>query len=677
MRIHLFFGVPFLLLAFSLQARGNLLSNAGFDDGSGPEASNWSRFDQSGRQTWAARSGAAGGALYGWVSNNWGGLWQDVPGQSGNTWYVFSSYARAETNFNAESVCLKLEWFDANTSKLSETEYETGQQLNSSWQQFTLMAQSPVSTRMVRVVMAGWVFHPPGGATEQMACLFDDTSLATTNMVDPVPDITLAGSTPDQRFSLSWAPYRRRHEAVWRSVDAECWQPTYSASIQQDSDIVTWDDTEHWNNSRMLYRVSRGEELVPGTTVKCTAEGSTGVTYARFLPHAFTPQGTNPLVIALDPNGGGSYMVSVLRHSAEKYGWIVVGCDTIQNGSDWLDDRRFYEILQDVRRRIPHDERRLYVAGFSGGAYRGFEHVRYFWNEFAGLITYGGWIGNYDDYTVFPSRLAVARLRGDTDEGSASWDGADAGYILGSGCSLRDWIFPGGHQTAPPAWTDEAVAWLNEDFETNGVRYIGTNHVATVPSAFSRIKAACRTGAWQEASTQTVSMMHYYPFSWEAHQGEEVLVDIFSESSQWAQVAFNLQYPLSGRQSWSYMSRALIVPGGFPANRMRALFELAVALDPSNAIACSYLSRILTETTPLSTDDLERATQLADTSIAVSNEYWRGWFARAWCASAAADYHSATGYIAQARDRAWRHPMGSDRYNQCEDASSYFEEHLP
>lgn len=84
------------LLGFPVSAaRANLLLNAGFDGGTGVVASSWSCFDSGGREPWAARNGAAGFSLYGWASNGWGGVWQDVVGQTGNTWYAFTVHARA------------------------------------------------------------------------------------------------------------------------------------------------------------------------------------------------------------------------------------------------------------------------------------------------------------------------------------------------------------------------------------------------------------------------------------------------------------------------------------------------------------------------------------------------------------------------------------------------------
>jgi hypothetical protein len=52
----------------------------------------------------------------------------------------------------------------------------------------------------------------------------------------------------------------------------------------------------------------------------------------RFLPSSYTPYGTNPLVIAMDPNGVALSMMSALRHSAERFGWVVIACNTTQNG---------------------------------------------------------------------------------------------------------------------------------------------------------------------------------------------------------------------------------------------------------------------------------------------------------------------------------------------------------
>lgn len=659
-------------------AWANLLSNAGFESGSGQEADNWQRFDQSeGRESWAARNGSAGFALYGWVNNGHGGIWQDVHGQTSGLWYAFSTYARAEDNFHADSVCLKLEWFDESDMKIHETEYEIGSHLSDTWQVFTHMAKSPPGTRMVRVVLAGSRFHPPTGVSGDKACMFDDTSLTVTNITEAIAELQDIFFSSDGHVTINWPTHRDRNDAVWRSLIPDVWQPAYSSNFIKTSHHISWLDIESFPESTMLYRIERGEELIPGSTDVWTADGATGVTYHRFLPSNYTPDGRHPLVIALDPNGAGDRMTSVLRPSAEKFGWIVIGCNTIANTDpDGLHGLRFLEILKDIRRRIPHDHSRTYLAGFSGGASRGNRYARYFWDEFAGLISYGGWIGHYDAFTVFPERYAVARLRGDEDGGAAAWEDTCASYYLNNGGSLRDWVYPGGHDTGPSEYTDYAMAWLDEDYQTNGMNHIRQDHTAVAPGMYHAMQKAWRTGNKHATATQAVSLIHQYPFSWEAQGARDILIDIFSDTSKSHAVVFDLTDPVASQQSWAFSSRAL-ASDVFPLSQRRALYELSVSLNPSNAIACAQLSRRITAAKPVSDTDLIRATALAETAITVMPDYWYGWYALAWCHAEGGGYHTAIDKVQQARDRTGLHPLPASRNNLCDDAKAYFESQLP
>ena len=369
-------------------------------------------------------------------------------------------------------------------------------------------------------------------------------------------------------------------------------------------------------------------------------------------------------------------MVEALRPSAEKYGWVVIGCDTIQNGSNPLDSYRFYEILMDVRNRIPHDRRETYLAGFSGGGMRAYGFTRTFWNEFAGVIAFGGWIGNYDDDDWFPSRLAIARLNGSNDTGAIYWGNIDSGYFLSSGCSLRYYLSDGGHQIASPPYVDQAMSWLMQDFQTNGVLHLPTNQVAEAPHALSLARAAFRQGQYGLSATQTVHFISYYPWCWESQEGEGLLVGIFSNALFSSSFEMDAADPRAYYNSWIFMSRALIDSGGFPPAREPALLELAVALCPSNAYASAQLAHVLLESTPLTTQVVARATTLSDTSVTLSPGSWWSWYVRSEAAAASGQYQDATNDVTIAMQVNFN-PNNGWQIQMCQDALNSYLTHLP
>jgi predicted esterase len=90
--------------------------------------------------------------------------------------------------------------------------------------------------------------------------------------------------------------------------------------------------------------------------------------YALYLPSQYTPEKSWPVLYCLDPLARGGVPVARFRDAAERYGWIVAGSHNSRNGTvkDSLD--AVVKMLRDARARLAIDERRVYLAGFSGGA---------------------------------------------------------------------------------------------------------------------------------------------------------------------------------------------------------------------------------------------------------------------------------------------------------------------
>ena len=113
--------VMVLIVELASIASANLLLNSGFESGSGNDAANWWRYENAGRESWAARSGSFGMAWWSWA--DWyGGFGQDVSVNvySGNV-VQFTIWGNAETGFvgkvGQEEAWLKLEfWSGASLS---------------------------------------------------------------------------------------------------------------------------------------------------------------------------------------------------------------------------------------------------------------------------------------------------------------------------------------------------------------------------------------------------------------------------------------------------------------------------------------------------------------------------------------------------------------------------------
>src|SRR5690242_14035989 len=91
-------------------------------------------------------------------------------------------------------------------------------------------------------------------------------------------------------------------------------------------------------------------------------------TYALYVPSNYTPDKRWPILYALDPGARGKISVEHFKDAAEKYGWIVAGSNNSRNGPIQQSAVAWNAMWTDTHQRFAIDDRRVYAAGFSGGA---------------------------------------------------------------------------------------------------------------------------------------------------------------------------------------------------------------------------------------------------------------------------------------------------------------------
>lgn len=202
----------------------------------------------------------------------------------------------------------------------------------------------------------------------------------------------------------------------------------------------------------------------PGETVKRTTSGDVKATYHVYIPTSFDPDNPPPLLYAFSPGGNGRGQLNKMRSSAEKVGWIVVGCDQLKNGMEHdVEEALEDAILADVLAEVPHDVESIFLSGFSGGAMRcyGISSRREELNV-KGILAFGGWIGGKDVIKEldFPKGMVVAMINGDSDKGANAWSESDGKVLEKDGCEVEVFRFPGGHTMPSPEVIDEAIAWM-------------------------------------------------------------------------------------------------------------------------------------------------------------------------------------------------------------------------
>ena len=111
-------------------------------------------------------------------------------------------------------------------------------------------------------------------------------------------------------------------------------------------------------------RVLQAGVILPKVVTLAKPEQS----YALYVPSAYSQDKRWPIIYAFDPGARGSVPVELMKEAAERNGYILVGSNNSQNGSWKIEAEAAEAIIKDTHARLSVDDRRVYFAGFSGGA---------------------------------------------------------------------------------------------------------------------------------------------------------------------------------------------------------------------------------------------------------------------------------------------------------------------
>ncbi|WP_298365772.1 sialate O-acetylesterase [uncultured Lutibacter sp.] len=266
------------------------------------------------------------------------------------------------------------------------------------------------------------------------------------------------------------------------------YQDYYSAIIKTSTDTIWSDFPKHTDNvhyntdgqkrlgiafatsffnieKKLNVRPFQGlKSLKPGSTIRIKALGKTNMIYNVYTPTSYSKNKLSPIIIAFSPAGNGAGILNQMRESAEKFGWILVGCDKLKNGMKdvALEQKMEDEVMDDILKNIPHNSNRIYLAGFSGGAMRAYSLTTRRPETYAGVIAYGGWLGGKDfQDKEYQSGMYVAVVNGEKDKGANKWKEIDSKTLIKNNCEVKHFSHEGGHKIAPPKITNEVLSWLN------------------------------------------------------------------------------------------------------------------------------------------------------------------------------------------------------------------------
>ena len=115
---------------------------------------------------------------------------------------------------------------------------------------------------------------------------------------------------------------------------------------------------------------AQAESIKTGAFVeKVACANDATQTYTLYLPASYTPQRQWPVLFVFDPRGRGTMAAQIFKDAAERFGWIIASSDNTRSDGPWEPNRRSVAAMwPDVLTRYSVDARRIYIAGFSGGA---------------------------------------------------------------------------------------------------------------------------------------------------------------------------------------------------------------------------------------------------------------------------------------------------------------------
>ncbi len=118
-----------------------------------------------------------------------------------------------------------------------------------------------------------------------------------------------------------------------------------------------------------LWQGARQPVWPADTLLTLHLQDDTSLTASVYLPPGYNDTARPPMILLFDPHGNGSLPVKKYRRLARQYGYILAGSNNIRNGMNGTDIERILHLFTgDLFRRFSFDSKRVYAAGFSGGA---------------------------------------------------------------------------------------------------------------------------------------------------------------------------------------------------------------------------------------------------------------------------------------------------------------------
>lgn len=235
------------------------------------------------------------------------------------------------------------------------------------------------------------------------------------------------------------------------------------------------DDLSTVDKAWLLQWVEYKEEMeaivqkLGGSIEKMTGTGKFTTEYSVYHPSGSTPGAQLPLLILFHPGGNGHRDILRYVEAADAVKMTLVSCETFQNSGDNAEVEaayleRFKELLPQIEQAVPHDPKRVFMGGISGGGWRAYHYSAQIDRPWAGIFANCSWVGDKKYWDLPYPKMRVVMVDGDKDYGRYSIE-KDVEVIRKSGSEISVQAFEGGHQVAPPSVMTKSFKWLLGEIE--------------------------------------------------------------------------------------------------------------------------------------------------------------------------------------------------------------------
>jgi len=232
--------------------------------------------------------------------------------------------------------------------------------------------------------------------------------------------------------------------------------------------------------------------------------------FALYLPTGFKPDVPTPVLFIMDPRRRALVPLKLFQPAAERFGYVLVSSyNTVSDEPAEPTLRALQAMWTDMHDWFAVDDRRVYLAGFSGTARTSWLLARHLSGTFTGLIAAGA--GSHPDYPPTKDfKFMYFATVGTVDYNYYELQRLEE-RLADVGLHHRIEGFGGPHSWMPEPLATEAIEWMELQGMRAGIRPVDQ---ALVDEWWRRDEA--RAGTWLEmglplkASWQYANMARDY-----------------------------------------------------------------------------------------------------------------------------------------------------------------------